>query len=72
MSPALPKKSARPDCLHCEHYYVTWEPERPRGCRAYAFKSEQTPSEVVLASSGEPCQLFSRKPEARSRTKLIR
>jgi hypothetical protein len=52
----------RPDCLHCVHYLVTWEPAQPRGCRAYGFKSQQLPSDVVFASSGEPCQLFERKP----------
>lgn len=72
MTQSGPKETERPDCLHCEHYYVTWEAERPRGCRAYAFKSEQTPSDVVLASSGEPCQFFARKAEPGGRTKLIR
>ncbi len=62
----------RPDCLHCVHYFVTWESDRPRGCRAYEFKSSELPSEVVLSSSGERCRLFERKEGPRSRTRLLR
>ena len=62
----------RPDCLHCAHYFVTWEPDRPRGCRAYEFKSAEMPSDVVLSSSGERCQLFERKAGGNRRTRLVR
>lgn len=65
-------KSARPDCLHCVHYFVTWESDRPRGCRAYEFKSADLPSDVVLASSGDGCQLFERKDEKRPKARLLR
>lgn len=70
MPPSRP--SSRPDCLHCLHYFVTWEPDKPRGCRAYEFKAAELPSDVVLEASGEPCQLFQRKPGARPRAKLLR
>ncbi len=62
----------RPDCLHCVHYFVTWEVGQPRGCRAYGFKSHDLPSEVVFASSGQTCQLFERKPEKRPPRRLLR
>jgi len=64
--------SEHPDCLRCKHYFVTWQSDKPRGCRAYEFKSPQWPSQVVLESSGESCQLFEPTPEARSRTRLVR
>lgn len=64
--------SERPDCLHCSHYFVTWEADKPRGCRAYEFKTPELPSKVVLESSGEPCQFFERSGESRSRPKLLR
>jgi len=51
---------------------VTWESDRPRGCRAYEFKSVELPSDVVLASSGDACQLYERKSDGRPRAKLIR
>ena len=66
------RPGARPDCLHCVHYFVTWESDRPRGCRAYEFKSVELPSDVVLASSGDACQLHERKSGGRPRAKLIR
>lgn len=61
-----------PDCLHCKHYVVTWESAQPRGCRAYEFKTAEMPSDLVLASSGEPCQLFESKQSGSGRPKLLR
>jgi len=57
----MSRNAARPACVHCRHFFVTWEPDQPRGCRAYGFKSSGLPSDVVLASSGRPCQLYQRK-----------
>ena len=48
-------------CQKCKHYYVTWEAQRPHGCKIYGFKSKVVPSVVVKQSSGEQCQLFSQK-----------
>ena len=64
--------SERPDCLHCTHYFVTWESDRPRGCHAYEFKSAELPSAVVLESSGEPCRFFERKRDKPTRPRLLR
>ncbi len=64
--------SDRPDCLHCKHYFVTWDNDKPRGCRAYEFKSVELPSDVVLSSSGEACQFFDRKAAPRGSGKLLR
>ena len=64
--------SEAPDCLHCVHYFVTWEADRPRGCHAYEFKSTELPSELVQASSGEPCKLFERKATSKARARLLR
>ena len=57
------ERSEGPNCTSCQHFYVTWEADRPRGCRAYGFKSANWPSQVVLNESGRPCQLHEvRKP----------
>ncbi len=53
--------SCLPDCLKCKHFYVTYDPKFPRGCRVYRFKSNRPPSRVVLESSGSHCQLFLKK-----------
>ncbi|OLN24210.1 uracil-DNA glycosylase [Domibacillus antri] len=53
--------SNEPNCLKCRHFYVTWDPAAPRGCRGYGFKTKQVPSIVVRGSSGHPCYKFSAK-----------
>lgn len=49
---------ARVNCLKCKHFYVTWDPKFPRGCRAYQFKTRQLPSSVVRSSSGSECMQY--------------
>jgi hypothetical protein len=55
----------RPDCARCAHFFVTWEPEHPQGCRAYGFRAKSEPSAVVLRESGQACQLFEQKAPPR-------
>jgi hypothetical protein len=50
-----------PICNACLHYYVTWEPSHPHGCRILAFKSQYLPSVEVRRTSGTPCQYFTPK-----------
>jgi len=54
------------NCMKCAHYYVTWDPKHPRGCRAYGFKSRQLPSTVVQASSGSVCMQYTPKDKRAS------
>lgn len=56
-----PPATERPNCLACRHFYITYEPAHPYGCRALNFKSLQYPAMVVFASSGIHCQAFSAK-----------
>ena len=56
----------RPNCMACLHFYVTYEPAFPYGCRALGFKSAQYPAITVFASSGMHCQLFARKTAPQS------
>jgi len=48
----------RINCRRCLYYYVTWEKDKPHGCKAYNFKSKQIPSMVVFQSSGVDCAMF--------------
>ena len=50
------------DCLRCRHFFVTYDPALPRGCRAFQIKSRALPSKVIQDSSGAPCQGFEPKP----------
>lgn len=45
----------QPDCRRCQHYFITYEPAFPNGCRALGFKSRALPHREVLLSSGIPC-----------------
>jgi hypothetical protein len=47
--------------MKCVHFYVTWDPQFPKGCKAFGFKSPQMPSVTVLSSSGKPCMNFEAK-----------
>ena len=47
-----------PSCGRCQHYHVTWDPLRPRGCRGYGFKTAGLPSVIVERASGLPCQRY--------------
>ncbi|WP_342515549.1 hypothetical protein [Sutcliffiella sp. FSL R7-0096] len=47
--------------MKCKHYYVTWDANFPKGCRAFGFKTNQVPSVAVLRSSGSPCLKFESK-----------
>ncbi|PLS18393.1 uracil-DNA glycosylase [Bacillus sp. M6-12] len=51
----------RINCMKCRHYYVTWDPKFPKGCRAFQFKTARLPSLEVLRSSGRPCLKFDAK-----------
>lgn len=45
----------RVNCMQCKHYFVTWDNNAPKGCKAFGFKSSTIPSIVVKRSSGEVC-----------------
>lgn len=49
---------AAPNCMKCEHHFITYDPQFPYGCRALGFKSRGQPCLEVRASSGMECQMF--------------
>ncbi|MDM5231649.1 MULTISPECIES: hypothetical protein [Lysinibacillus] len=52
------------NCFKCQHFKVTWDPQTPRACAAYGFKTKQIPSVVVKQSSGMDCLKFVPKAES--------
>ncbi|MCD1258333.1 uracil-DNA glycosylase [Paenibacillus athensensis] len=54
-------ETAKINCLSCKHFYVTWDPQFPRGCKAYGFKTKHLPSAEVLSSTGKPCLSYEDK-----------
>ncbi len=49
------------NCFDCEYFFVTWDQQNPRGCKAYGFKTRELPSTVVKKSSGLECMKYKRK-----------
>ena len=62
MSGEASARAPAPDCLRCRSYYVTHEPVRPHGCRAFGFQSARLPRDEVRLSSGAECAAFEAKP----------
>lgn len=46
----------RADCFTCRHFFVTWNPRWPRGCRAFGFQTRELPSSLVRETSGGECR----------------
>ena len=53
--------SQKPMCLRCKHYYSTYNPVSPRGCKKYKFQSSRIPSMVVKEQTGTDCQAYEEK-----------
>lgn len=54
-------KDRHVNCFNCMHFYVTWDPNFPRGCRAFQFKTAKIPSVQVFEASGKRCLRFKKK-----------
>ncbi len=54
-----------PDCMRCRHLQITWQPDRPYGCKAFGFKSKRLPALEVRMASGEQCLRFEAKSTKR-------
>lgn len=55
-------EDVRIDCRRCAHYFVTWDPCYPHGCRRMRFKSRTLPAvDVRQATPGHECLLFQAK-----------
>lgn len=45
-------------CMRCKHYYSTFDPKIPRGCKLYQFQSATMPYILVKQSTGKDCPSF--------------
>jgi hypothetical protein len=61
--PAAPR-SGGPDCHACRAFYVSHDPLRPYGCRAFGFHSRLLPRDEVRLSSGRECAAFEPRASA--------
>jgi hypothetical protein len=44
--------------MRCRSYFVTYDPTRPHGCRAFLFQSARLPSLEVRLTTGEDCRAW--------------
>ena len=54
-------KEGEVDCFQCRHFFITWDKNFPRGCRALGFKSREMPCRTVHEASGIRCLKFEPK-----------
>ena len=45
----------RLNCRGCRHFFVTYEPRNPWGCRQFGFKGKNLPAQIVYQSTGMQC-----------------
>ncbi len=55
------KEGGEINCYSCLHFYITYDPQFPYGCRAVRFKSRRMPAKEMSANSGIDCQFFTGK-----------
>jgi hypothetical protein len=55
----------RVNCFLCRHFFITYDPNFPYGCKAAGFRSRNLPAEEVFISSGMQCLLYAEKEKIR-------
>lgn len=58
----MQKKQIRLSCKGCRHFFVTYDPNKPWGCRQFGFKGRNLPAEIVYQSTGMQCAYYQRRP----------
>ena len=60
---------SNPNCSQCRHFYVTWNPKTPNGCRRYGIQSREQPSKIVAMAGLGDCQGFEVKKRTEEQNK---
>lgn len=58
--PVQPQRA--PDCLRCQFFAVSWDPDFPRSCTVFGIKSRQLPSILVYEATGRHCPAYRLSP----------
>ena len=48
-------------CSNCKHFYITYKPRFPYGCKAFGIIAKKNPYLEVRSISGTDCALFSNR-----------
>ena len=58
-------------CRDCKHFYITFDPKTPNGCKVYQIQCKGQPSNIVKrANNGEECIGFSPKVKKNQKARL--
>jgi len=63
------KNDNRVNCFQCIHFSVTWEPDFPKACSLFGFKTKNLPSADVFESTNTVCMGFEKKTSDKSMNK---
>ncbi len=55
--------------MKCKHYFSTFDPALPRGCKLYGMKTAQFPDVIVKKESGSECLGFEERKRAQQASK---
>ncbi len=61
----MKKEQLRLSCRGCVHFFITYDPHRPWGCRNFGFKGKNLPAATVYESTGMQCAYFEQNPSFR-------
>ncbi len=50
-------------CKDCLHYYITYDPNNPNGCKIFNFKAKKMPIQILLDQGEKSCLAFEDKIE---------
>jgi len=59
---------AKPNCTQCKHFYVTWDPQKPNGCRQFGIQCKPLPSQIVASAGMGECEGFVAKAKKTQET----
>jgi hypothetical protein len=59
---------SKPNCHQCKHFYITWNPKIPNGCKKFQIQCKDQPSAIVAAAGQGECQGYElkKRPEAKT------
>jgi hypothetical protein len=59
---------SKPNCTQCKHFYITWDPKIPNGCKQFGIMCKDLPSKIVAQAGMGECSGFEAKkrPEQKS------
>ena len=46
------------NCITCQHHFITYDSDKPWGCRRFGFKSKISPKFEVKKETGMDCAYY--------------